>query len=175
MRYVMTLTIDGWKIDRSRTESPGLIVLFKQSKNVMKKLQFLVFAAILIVANSAKAQVAEHQKVIRDYFDGWVTKDWNQVAAQLADGFTFTSPAPDDHLTIDKFKSKCWIQSQYIAKVDLVNVLGNDHEALAIIQLTTTDKKTVRNVEYYVFNKRKIKSIEVFFGGNGGGFPTNAR
>jgi hypothetical protein len=141
----------------------------------MKILQFLSLAALLIFADNVQAQVAEHQKVIRNYFDGWVTKDWNQVRAQLDDGFTFTSPAPDDHLTIDKFKNKCWIQSQYIAKVELVNVQGNDHEALAIIQLTTTDKKTVRNVEYYVFNKGKIKSIEVFFGGNGGGFPTNAR
>lgn len=141
----------------------------------MKNLQFLIVVAILLAGTTVQAQVTAHQKVIRDYFDGWVNKDWNQVAAQLADGFTFTSPAPDDHLTIDNFKSRCWIQSQYIAKVDLVNVQGNDHEALAIIQLTTTDKKTVRNVEYYVFSKGKIKSIEVFFGGNGGGFPTNAR
>ena len=151
------------------------MVLFRQSNAVMKKLQFLVLAAILVVANNVQAQIAEHQKVIRDYFDGWVKKDWNQVAGQLADGFTFTSPAPDDHLTIDKFKNKCWIQSQYIAKVELVNVQGNGDEALAIIQLTTTDKKTVRNVEYYVFNKGKIKSIEVFFGGNGGGWIRRGR
>lgn len=141
----------------------------------MKNLQLLIIAAILVVVDHASAQVSEHQKVIRNYFDGWVKKDWNQVRAQLDEGFTFTSPAPDDHLTIDKFKNKCWIQSQYIARVDLVNVQGNDHEAMAIIQLTTSDGKTVRNVEYYVFNKGKIKSIEVFFGGNGGGFPTNAR
>ena|ERR1043165_2376651 len=141
----------------------------------MKNSQSLIFAVILLSGISTQAQVPPPQKIIRDYFDGWVNKDWNQVKAQLGEGFTFTSPAPDDHLSIDKFKEKCWIQSQYIAKVDLVRVEGNDHEAFAIVQLTTTNKKTVRNVEYYVLKNGKIKSIEVFFGGNGGGYPTNAK
>jgi hypothetical protein len=44
----------------------------------------------------------QYEKIIRAYFAGWVKKDWNAVASQLADGFTFTSPAPDDHISIEK-------------------------------------------------------------------------
>jgi len=45
-----------------------------------------------------------HERVIKNYFDGWVKKDWNLAERQLADGFTFTSPTPDDHIPIEKFK-----------------------------------------------------------------------
>ncbi len=48
------------------------------------------------IAVFAHAQNAD--KIIRTYFSGYEKKDWNIVSSQLAEGFTFTSPAPDDHI-----------------------------------------------------------------------------
>jgi hypothetical protein len=117
----------------------------------------------------------EHEKIIRRYFEGWEKKDWTQVAAQLADGFTFTSTAPDDHISVETFKEKCWIQADHIRKFEFVNIAGTTNEAFAIVHVITTDNNVIRNVEYFTFSDGKIKAIEVFFGGSGKGFPTNAK
>ena len=116
-----------------------------------------------------------HEKIIRDYFAGWVKKDWNLVSGQLANGFTFTSPAPDDHISIDSFKRKCWVQADHIKGFDFIKIIGNEKEAFAIMHVITTDNRTIRNIEYFNFINGKIKSIEVFFGGTGQGFPTNKK
>ena len=120
-------------------------------------------------------QMPVHEKIIKTYFGGWEKKDWNQVASQLAEGFTFTSPAPDDHISTEKFKAKCWVQAEHIKKFEFVKIIGNANEAFAIMHVITTDDKVIRNVEYFNFINGKIKSIEVFFGGTGAGFPTNAK
>jgi len=116
-----------------------------------------------------------YEKIIKDYFAGWVEKDWNSVSGQLANGFTFTSPAPDDHISIDSFKRKCWVQADHIKKFDFIKIIGNEKEAFAIMHVITTDNRTIRNIEYFNFINGKIKSIEVFFGGTGQGFPTNKK
>src|SRR5687768_6705421 len=77
----------------------------------------------------------ENEKIIRRYFEGWEKKDWNQVSAQLAEGFTFTSAAPDDHISVEKFKEKCWIQADSIRKFEFVNIMGTIDEAFAIVHV----------------------------------------
>jgi len=137
----------------------------------------VLLLVLISIASLTTAQKKEksNEAIIRAYFEGWVKKDWNQVAAQLADGFTFTSPAPDDHISIEKFKEKCWIQAEHIRKFDFVQIMEKENEAMAIMQVITTDNKIIRNVEYFHFSNGKIESIEVFFGGTGKGFPTNAK
>ena len=116
-----------------------------------------------------------HERIIKDYFDGWVKKDWNLVEGQLAEGFTFTSAAPDDHIPIEKFKEKCWPQATHIKRFEFVKIMGNNNEAFAIIHVATNDNRIIRNTEYFTFSNGKIKAIEVFFGGSGQGFPTNSK
>ncbi len=53
--------------------------------------------------------------------------------------------------------------------------MGNNKEAFALVHVITTDNKVIRNIEYFNFSNGKIKSIEVFFGGEGEGFPTNTK
>ena len=116
-----------------------------------------------------------HERVIKNYFDGWVKKDWNLVERQLAGGFTFTSAAPDDHIPVEKFKEKCWPQATFIQRFEFVKILANNDEAFAIIHVVTIDNRIIRNTEYFTFSDGKIKAIEVFFGGSGQGFPTNSK
>ena len=128
-------------------------------------------------AQNSEANTARptYERIIKNYFDGWVKKDWNLVHGQLAEGFTFTSAAPDDHISEEKFKEKCWVQAAYIQRFEFIKITGDHDEAFAIMQVVTNDNRIIRNVEYFTFSNGKIKSIEVFFGGGGQGFPTNTR
>ncbi len=109
------------------------------------------------------------------YYSGFESKDWNTVAAQFADGFTFTSPNNDDHISVEKFKEKCWPTAKYFKKVTYIDMAENGDDLMLLVQITTVDDKIVRNVDVYTFNKTgKIKSIEVFFGA-GTKYPGNGQ
>ena len=43
------------------------------------------------------------------------------------------------------------------------------------MHVVTNDNRIIRNTEYFTFSNEKIKTIEVFFGGSGQGFPTNTK
>ena len=133
----------------------------------------LCILAIVMFCRGQETTNSLHEKIIRDYFAGWVKKDWQAVASHLAEGFTFTSAAPDDHITIEKFKEKCWVQADHIERFEFPRIVTNGNEAFAIVHVITKENKIIRNVEYFHFENGKIKSIEVFFGGSGQGFPTN--
>lgn len=128
----------------------------------------LLFCNILVHAQSQSAE-----KTIKAYLTGYEMKDWDMVAKQFADGFTFTSPAGDDHITLAKYKEKCWPTSKFASKVDFPKIMVDGNTAFAIYNVTTTDNKVVHNVEYYTFSNGKIKSIECFFG-TGIGYPGNS-
>ena len=143
---------------------------------------YILITVLLAEVFSCQAQDLEannadpmYERIIKSYFDGWVKKDWNLVKGQLAEGFTFTSAAPDDHISVEKFKEKCWEQATHIQRFEFMKIIGDNNEAFAIIHVVTNDNRIIRNVEYFKFSNGKIKSIEVFFGGSGQGFPTNTR
>lgn len=138
----------------------------------MKQLTIVLMA--LCACLFAHAQ-GEKERIIKNYFSGWEKKDWNVVAQNLAEGFTFTSPAPDDHIDAKKFKDKCWVQASHIKTFEFPKITEIGNQAFAIIHVITTDNHVIRNVEFFTFEGGKIKSIEVFFGGTGAGFPTNAK
>ena len=127
-----------------------------------------IFCNIFVFAQSQSTE-----KLIKTYFTGYEKKDWNMVAAQLAEGFTFTSPNGDDHLTLAQYKERCWGTSKFFKAIDFTKIVVEGKSAFAIYNITTTDNKVVHNVEYYTFNNDKIKSIECFFG-TGVGYPGNS-
>ena len=133
-------------------------------KNIM--LSF-IFCHLFVYAQSQSAE-----KTIKAYLGGYEKKDWNMVESQLAEDFTFTSPAGDDHLTLTQYKEKCWGTSKFVKTVEFPKIVVEGNTAFAIYNITTTDNKTVHNVEYYTFSNGKIKSIECFFG-TGISFPGN--
>ena len=130
----------------------------------------LILLSIMLcsIGVSSKAQNAE--KLIRTYLMGFENKDWRMVASQFADGFNFTSPAGDDHISLATYKERCWGTSQFVEKVEFSKIIVQDSCAFATYDITTTDKKIVHNTEYYTFSNGKIKSIECFFGA-GIGYP----
>jgi hypothetical protein len=135
----------------------------------------LILTAILLCGITLAANAQDAAKTIRTYFSGYEKKDWNITSSQLADGFTFTSPAPDDHIPLAVYKQRCWPQSKFIKKIEFISIVQQGDHAFALYTGTTTDNKTIRNAEYYTFSNGKIKTIECFFGGSGAGYPTNAK
>jgi hypothetical protein len=134
-----------------------------------------ILLAIVLFSIAMRSSAQDASTIIKTYFSGYEKKDWSITASQLADGFTFSSPAPDDHITIDAYKQRCWPQSKFIKKFDFVSIVQDGNHAFALYNLTTTDNKVIRNAEYYTFKDGKIQSIECFFGGSGAGYPTNTK
>jgi hypothetical protein len=133
--------------------------------------QFLLFFIFCNIFLNSRSQSAEQR--IKNFFAGYEKKDWNLVADQVAEGFTFTSPNGDDHLTISRYKEKCWGTARYFKKIEFSKIMVDGNTAFAMYNITTTDDKVVHNVEYYTFSNGKIKSIETFFG-TGIHYPGNS-
>jgi len=137
----------------------------------MKPILFAILLCRITVAGNAQ----DASTIIKTYFSGYEKKDWSITSSQLAEGFTFTSPTPDDHISLAVYKQRCWPQSKFIKKFEFISIVQEGDQAFVLYNLTTTDNKVIRNAEYYTFSNGKIRSIECFFGGSGAGYPTNAR
>ena len=137
----------------------------------MKKLALLLFITVMTVTGLF-AQNAEKEKAVKAYYSGFENHDWNEVASQLADGFTFTTPI-NDHISIKEFKDSCWGTNRYFKNVSFLKMMESGNDLMLLVEINTTDNKVVRNVDIYNFNSAgKIQSIEVFFGA-GSKYPGN--
>ncbi|HEY2348281.1 MAG TPA: hypothetical protein VGH64_04660 [Puia sp.] len=140
---------------------------------LLSSLMLLCFA---IIANGQSISKQDAEKIVNTYYSGFVKKDWNITASQLADGFTFSSPAGDDYMPVPVYQERCFQNSKLIRKFNLVKLMVDGNNALIIYEITTMNNKMIRNVEYWTFCKDKVKSIECFFGGTtGAGYPLNVQ
>lgn len=102
---------------------------------------------------------------IRKWYAAWEKKDWRPVDALLADDFTFSSAAGDDHISKSAFKAQCWeTQIDFIERFDLQRVFGSGNEALVLYVCRTKNGKAFRNVEYLRIRDDKVEAIECYFG-----------
>ncbi len=84
----------------------------------------------------------------------------------MADNFTFTSAAGDDHISKSAFKTQCWdTQVNFIDRFDLERVFGSGNEVLVKYLCHTKNGKSFRNVEYFRLRDGKVETIECYFGG----------
>ena len=147
-------------------------------KQLKKAVLTMQLAIVLLVSMTSKCEAQQDtmkEKAVKAYYAGYETHDWNSVAGQLADGFTFTSPAGDDHISLEKYKEKCWVTNQFVKKVEYVKMVEKSDDLILLVQIFTTDSKVVRNIDVFTFNSTgKIKSHECFFG-SGAGFPGNTK
>lgn len=127
-------------------------------------------AAVVGVPISAGAHTAaklspKAERTIRSYYAAWEQADWRPFDILLADDFTFSSAAGDDHLGKSAFKAKCWeTQSDFIERFDLLRLFGSGNEAFVMYVCHTKNGKTLRNVEYLRLRDDKLDAIECYFG-----------
>src|SRR5664279_5160018 len=69
-------------------------------------------------------------ETIRKWYAAWEKKDWRPVDILLADDFTFTSAAGDDHISKSTFKTRCWeTQIDFIRHFDLERITTGAEDA----------------------------------------------
>lgn len=106
-----------------------------------------------------------NQELIRRWYAAWEKTDWGPIDLLLADDFTFTSAAGDDHISKSAFKKQCWeSQIGFIERFDLEQAFGTGNEALVKYLCRTKNGRSFRNVEYFRFRGQRIEALECYFG-----------
>ena len=116
-------------------------------------------------AHSESGLSPKNDETIRKWYAAWEKRDWRPVDTLLADNFTFSSAAGDDHISKSAFKAQCWqTQINFIERFDLQRVFGSGNEAFVMYVCRTKNGKSLRNVEYLRLKDDKVEAIECYFG-----------
>jgi ketosteroid isomerase-like protein len=116
-------------------------------------------------ASALTGQNSANEETVRKWYAAWESKDLGTFNALLADDFTFSSAAGDDHISKSTFKSKCWdTQVDFIGHFDLERISTGADDAFVKYLCHTKNGKTFQNVEYLRITNGKLESIECYFG-----------
>jgi len=116
-------------------------------------------------ASALGAQNLTNEEIVRKWYAAWEQKDWGPVDSLLADNFTFSSAAGDDHISKSAFKEQCWkTQINFIKRFDLERVSTGADDAFVKYLCHTTNGKSFRNVEYLRIKNGQLQSMECYFG-----------
>ncbi len=116
-------------------------------------------------ATASGEQNVTNEAIIRKWYAAWENKDLGTFDALLADNFTFSSAAGDDHISKSTFKTQCWdTQVNFIGNFDLERVVTGADDAFVKYLCHTKNGKSFRNVEYLRIKNGKLQSIECYFG-----------
>ena len=112
------------------------------------------------------AQNLMNEELIRKWYTAWKDKDFATFNNMLADNFTFSSAAGDDHISKTTFKTQCWdTQINFIKDFELERVAKGPNDAFVKYLCYTKNGKSFRNVEYLQIDENgKLISIECYFG-----------
>jgi ketosteroid isomerase-like protein len=128
----------------------------------------LVGVVILPEPGGASAFDGENltnEEIIRKWYGAWEKKDLGTFDNLLADNFTFSSAAGDDHISKSTFKKQCWdTQVDFIEHFDLERITTGAEDAFVKYLCHTKNGKSFRNVEYLGIRNGKLVSIECYFG-----------
>jgi ketosteroid isomerase-like protein len=146
-----------------------------QTKIAMSRRNLLATGACALVvavslpgpasARASEGQNLTNEEIVRNWYAAWEQKDWGPVDNLLADNFTFSSAAGDDHISKSAFKEQCWkTQINFIKHFDLERIATGADDAFVRYLCHTMNGKSFRNVEYLRIKNGKLQSIECYFG-----------
>ncbi|MGA2536408.1 MAG: nuclear transport factor 2 family protein [Terracidiphilus sp.] len=119
----------------------------------------------LASASALGEQDSTNEDIIRKWYAAWVNKDLGTFNMLLADNFTFSSAAGDDHISRSRFKAHCWdTQVEFIDHIDLERINASAEDAFVKYLGHTKNGKSFRNVEYFKIKDGKFESLECYFG-----------
>jgi ketosteroid isomerase-like protein len=118
----------------------------------------------LASASALEGQNLTNEEIIRKWYAAWEKKDAATFDSMLADNFTFSSAAGDDHISKSTFKTQCWPQSGFIEHFDLERITTGADDAFVKYLCHTKNGKSLRNVEYFRIRNGKLESLECYFG-----------
>ena len=112
-----------------------------------------------------REQNLTNEEIVRKWYAAWENKDLGTFNSLLADNFTFSSAAGDDHISKSTFKTQCWdTQVDFIGHFDLERITTGADDAFVKYLCHTKNGKSFRNVEYLRIRNGKLQSIECYFG-----------
>jgi ketosteroid isomerase-like protein len=115
--------------------------------------------------SAMRGQNLVNEEIIRKWYAAWDNKDLATFNAMLAENFTFSSAAGDDHISKSAFKTQCWdTQIDFIQHFDLERISTGADDAFVKYLCHTKNGKSLRNVEYLRIANGKLESIECYFG-----------
>jgi ketosteroid isomerase-like protein len=116
-------------------------------------------------ASASGGQNLANEEIVRKWYAAWGNKDLDTFNKLLADNFTFSSAAGDDHISKSTFKTQCWdTQVDFIGHFDLERITTGADDAFVKYLCYTKNGKPFRNVEYLRIKNGKLESIECYFG-----------
>ncbi|MGC2451140.1 MAG: nuclear transport factor 2 family protein [Candidatus Sulfotelmatobacter sp.] len=116
-------------------------------------------------ASASGGHDSTNEEIVRSWYAAWDNKDLGTFNRLLADNFTFTSAAGDDHISKSTFKTQCWdTQIDFIRNFDLERITTGANDAFVKYLCHTKNGKSFRNVEYLRLKNGKLESIECYFG-----------
>jgi len=116
-------------------------------------------------ASALTAENSDNEEIVRKWYAAWENKDFGTFNALMADNFTFSSAAGDDHISRSTFKTKCWdTQADFIGHFDLERISTGADDAFVKYLCHTKNGQTCRNVEYLRIANGKLESLECYFG-----------
>jgi ketosteroid isomerase-like protein len=116
-------------------------------------------------ASASGEQDSTNEEIIRKWYAAWVNKDLSTFNMLMADNFTFSSAAGDDHISKSTFKTRCWdSQAQLIDHYDLERITAGAEDAFVKYLGHTKSGKSFRNVEYFRIKNGMLESLECYFG-----------
>lgn len=119
----------------------------------------------LAKASTLGAPDSTNEDIVRKWYAAWDNKDLATFNMLLADNFTFSSAAGDDHISKSRFKTQCWdTQVDFIGHFDLERITTGADDAFVKYLCHTKNGKSFRNVEYLRFKNGQLESIECYFG-----------
>jgi len=119
----------------------------------------------LASASALEEQDLTNEEIVRKWYAAWVNKDLGTFNMLMADNFTFSSAAGDDHISKSTFKTRCWdSQVEFIEHVDLERITTGVEDAFVKYLGHTKNGKSFRNVEYFIIKNGKLESLECYFG-----------
>ena len=111
-------------------------------------------------AKALGGQSLANEEIIRKWYGAWEKKDLDTFNSLLADNFTFSSPAGDDHISKSTFKTQCWdTQAPLISYLDLERITTGADDAFVKYLCHTKNGKSFRNVEYFRIKNGKLESL----------------
>lgn len=146
------------------------MTVIAMSRRTLFEAGTLAMAAAAVIPETALAQAGKGldpgtEAIIRKHYKAWHDKDWHTEDMLLADDFTFSSAAGDDHISKSVFKTRCWDNNvNQIKRFDLLRIFGSGNEALVLYDCLTMNDKTFSNVEHFRVRNEKIEALVCYFG-----------
>src|SRR5580692_7286639 len=152
------------EFDPNRRPKSEILIPMKTTRFLSKLIMlWMAFSSISCFAQKSPND-AMNEKVVREYYTAYETKDWHLLEQILDDGFTFSSPAGDDHISLKLYKERCWPNSENTKKFDLEKVIVSGDDAYVTYNGWTNDGRLFRNTERFRLKEGKIVENECFFG-----------